>query len=117
MNHSGHEGLVILRAAPAVAAVDLLAAYADVTQCISARVAVVSGSRDALARIEALPAVEKLLDGPASPDVLPPLSEVEALFAAAWLSRQGAPRKVRPGDGLDWDAAGRSPPDPPREGD
>ena len=47
---------------------------------------------------------------------IPDLSVPEQLFVAAWERR--APKKARPGGGLDWDAPGYLPPDPPpRRGD
>ncbi len=39
----------------------------------------------------------------------PPLTEAEQLFAAAWAT-QGRKSTTRPGDGLDWDAPGFTPP-------
>nr|WP_315191252.1 hypothetical protein [uncultured Albidiferax sp.] len=39
----------------------------------------------------------------------PPLTESEALFAAAWAA-QGHKSAPRPGDGADWDSPGFTPP-------
>jgi hypothetical protein len=45
-------------------------------------------------------------------DVVEELDEAERLFVEGWaLRRQGKPE--RPGEGLDWNAEGRRPPDPP----
>src|SRR4051794_18155687 len=45
-------------------------------------------------------------------DVRAGLSDTERLFADAWVL--GSRPKVRPGDGLPWDAPGYQPPDRPR---
>jgi hypothetical protein len=45
-------------------------------------------------------------------DVIEELDEAERLFVEGWLLRR-AGKPARPGDGLDWDAAGRRPPDAP----
>ena len=47
-------------------------------------------------------------------DVLAGLDAGERLFVDGWLARQSFGDKVRPGDGEDWDAPGRLPPDLPR---
>ncbi len=45
-------------------------------------------------------------------DVVGELDDAERLFVDGWaLRRQGKPE--RPGEGLDWNAAGRRPPDGP----
>jgi xanthine dehydrogenase molybdopterin-binding subunit B len=66
------------------------------------------------ARLENMPGdvqVFTAADRPRPPDVAG-LSEAETLFVDAWRSRLDRPAKVRPGDGLPWDAPGFEPPDP-----
>jgi hypothetical protein len=52
-------------------------------------------------------------NGDIAADVAAGFTPTERLFVDAWQSRREA--KIRPGDGLPWDAAGREPPDWPDE--
>jgi hypothetical protein len=53
------------------------------------------------------------LDDPPPQDVLDGLDAGGRIFTAAWRARTGGPAKVRPGEGLAWDAPGHLPPDAP----
>jgi hypothetical protein len=81
-----------------------------VTQKISPRVVIVQVENEP--EIEGALAVlapgEELAE-----DVRKTLTQSEAMFVAAFAQR--AQPKTRIGDGLDWDAAGFLPPDPPRK--
>jgi hypothetical protein len=104
------ELLVILDTDGTAAALDRLASVARVTQVLLPRLALVradAAARDAIRRI---PGVIALVEE-APADLPPDLTPEERVFVAAWAAR-GAP-KVRPGEGLDWDAPGFEPPDRP----
>lgn len=111
MNGSG-EALVILDAADDGGAAQAVRAHARVTQSVSPRVLVVSTAGADLERIRQHPGVWRVVAGGA-PGEIPGLDGQEALFVAAWASRQGG-KAARAGDGLAWDAPGLTPPDPPR---
>jgi hypothetical protein len=83
----------------------------QVSQWFSPRVAVVSGASAELESLAETPGVELIERAPAG-DLPAWLDRAEALMARAWQAR-AATEKVRPGDGLEWDAAGFEPPDPP----
>ena len=62
-----------------------------------------------------MPGVSSVSEGAVAPELLGGLDEAEALFVSAWASRSEVPKLPRPGDGVDWDAGGFEPPDPPPE--
>ena len=64
-----------------------------------------------LASLQAEPAVRWAGTQP-SQKVLDELEPTEQMFIDGWLLRR-AGKSDRPGEGLDWDAPGRLPPDPP----
>jgi hypothetical protein len=106
------EALVILDPADDGGAAQAVRTHARVTQSISPRVLVVSTAGADLERIRMHPGVSRVVAG-AAPGEIPGLDEQEALFVAAWASRQGG-KTARGGDGVAWDAPGFLPPDPPR---
>lgn len=84
-----------------------------VTQQVSGRVVIVqAAAKEELRALEGVRAVlepgEVLAD-----EIRGELTPSEALFVDAYAQR-GRP-KVRPGDGLSWDAEGFLPPDPPKK--
>ena len=89
-----------------------------VTQKVSPRVMLVEATSgeptgDLKAELEALPGVDAILTPGDSPgeEWIASLTRAEALFVQAFLRRSRP--KERPGEGLDWDAEGFLPPDPP----
>lgn len=98
--------LVILKAAGAA---DASRAHsgARVTQSVSDRVFVAQG------QITPSSAVERVLTGSESGSDLPAdLTPTEKLFVEGWLLSKKPKRRT--GEGLDWDAPGFQPPDPPK---
>ncbi len=87
-----------------------LATMGAVSMVLSPRVLVVEGDRDFAAAITEMPGVELATTEPVPQGVVDRLTEVEAAQVAAWNSRLRQDKKVRPGDGLSWDAEGFEPP-------
>ncbi|HEX8142877.1 MAG TPA: hypothetical protein VF553_09795 [Pyrinomonadaceae bacterium] len=108
------ELLVILSGDQAEEGFRKLSSDYKVHHVVSNRVVVVEGAQSDLAGLRAIPGVIAATAGDLSPGVLNGLDDSESLFVAAWLSRikEGAP-KQRSGEGLNWDAPGFEPPDPP----
>lgn len=86
---------------------------ARVTQKISPRVCIVAADDDAaIEKLRSRDAVVVLEPGGALPSgVRETLTPSEAMFVDAFVQRSRP--KTRLGDGLDWDAEGFLPPDPP----
>ncbi len=82
-----------------------------VTQRLPPRLAVVTGDDDDLTALQHLPGVVAVVESSVSASARDELNPTERLFVEAWLRRQQP--KVRPGEGLPWDAPGFLPPDPP----
>jgi hypothetical protein len=81
----------------------------QVTQKLEPRLYIVRATSSRLQELAAEPGVRAVIQaGDATPD---DLDEREKLFAEAWQLSQR--QKVRPGEGLAWDAAGFTPPDFP----
>jgi len=91
-----------------------LAPGVRVSQRLGDRVALVTGGEAALAELALHPDVDDVFSDEPPADVVERLTDEERLFVRAWSSRKV--EKVRPGDGLPWDAPGFLPPDlpPPR---
>jgi hypothetical protein len=83
-----------------------------VVSALPPRLLVVEADEHAAHALRLLPGVADVISWPANtlPDVL---NETERLFVHAWRQNQSTPDKPRPGDGLNWDAEGFVPPDPP----
>jgi hypothetical protein len=85
-----------------------------VTQRVSPRIVIVEPAADATKEeMQAMSGVDAVLEPGESPtgDIHNSLSDTEALFVNAYTQRTRI--KQRPGEGLDWDAKGFLPPDPP----
>lgn len=84
-----------------------------VTQKVSARVVIVqAAAKEELLGLEGVRAVLEPGETVAE-EIRGELTPSEALFVDAYAQR--ARPKVRPGDGLSWDAEGFLPPDPPKK--
>lgn len=85
-----------------------------VTQKVSPRVLIVeligNATKEELKAMSGVDAVLVSGEKPAS-EIIASLTETEALFLEAFTKRSQP--KARPGEGLDWDAGGFLPPDPP----
>jgi hypothetical protein len=87
-----------------------------VTQRVSPRVVIIEPHGDTTKEeLQAMNGVEAVLEPGESPagEVRKTLTDTEALFVDAHAQR--ARHKERPGEGLDWDAEGFLPPDPPHK--
>lgn len=90
-----------------------ISARYKVQQVASPRVMIVEGDESELAELKQIPGVTDVSTGTVPPEIANKLDEGEALFVAAWISRNtGEQKKQRPGEGLSWDAPGFEPPDP-----
>lgn len=108
------ELLVLLEPDPPPGLRDRLRSQFRVTQEGSPRLLVVERPSDP-AVLRDLPGVRAVVDDAVAADALTGLDDGESLFVQAWLRRDSMRTKRRPGEGLDWDAPGRLPPDPPRD--
>jgi hypothetical protein len=106
------EVLVILRSSATDSQRAAVARTAPAAQTISDRVFTSVAGDAAIAQLRATPGIAAVLTGGESVQSLPQLSDIEMLFAQAWLSRVGQ-TKQRTGDGLKWDTPPMLPPDPP----
>jgi len=110
MSPAPRELLVILEGDAPDAALAHLRSVADVTQVLAPRLALVRADEASTTRAEQIAGVLGVYDD--TPPELPhDLTSSELLFISAWAQRAEA--KVRPGEGLSWDAPGFEPPDPP----
>ncbi|HEX2828920.1 MAG TPA: hypothetical protein VHP37_21400 [Burkholderiales bacterium] len=106
------EVLVILATSATDAQRAAVISAAPAAQTISQRVFTSAGGN--AAQLRSMAGIAAVLTGGEPVESLPTLSDTEALFAHAWLSRAGQ-TKQRPGDGLSWDTPPMVPPDPPRK--
>jgi hypothetical protein len=98
------EALLVLGGDPSPDLTDV-----QVTQKLEPRLYIVLATSARLQELAGEPGVRAVIRaGDRTPD---DLDERETLFAEAWQLSQR--QKVRPGDGLAWDAAGFTPPDFP----
>jgi hypothetical protein len=81
------------------------------------RLIIVEADEAALETLRGASGVEKVLIDDLPEDILASLGPSERLFAKAWHQRQQAVKKDRRGEGLNWDAPGFQPPDPPNSPD
>jgi hypothetical protein len=104
------EFLVVLEPSLADKTLAQLRAITNVTQVLAPRLALVRADPETIARVAQM---EGVLD--VSDDTLPELPQEltpsERLFVSAWEARRQP--KIRPGEGLPWDAPGFLPPDSP----
>ena len=85
-----------------------------IVHAVSRRVFVIeSPAGTTSADLAALPGVAALSKGDVAPEIFEGLDETEALFVRAWSRRKEESKTQRRGDGMDWDAGGFEPPDPP----
>jgi len=110
------EVLVVLKVESSVAALAQLRRHYRVLSVCPPRLAVVADDGTAAPGITRLSGVHAAFAGAVPESELAALTEMERLFVNAWLARQGADKKKRPGDKLPWDAPGFQPPDLPLDG-
>jgi hypothetical protein len=85
-----------------------------IVHAASSRVFVIKLPADASSGdVATLPGVTAVTRGGSTPEILEGLEEMEALFVRAWSKRKEESATQRRGEGLDWDADGFEPPDPP----
>lgn len=108
------ELLVLLDPNPPPALQERIRAQCRVTQEGSPRLLVVERPADP-SELRSIPGVRAVFDDTVPASAVADLDEGESLFVRAWSERESMNTKRRPGEGLDWDAAGRLPPDPPRD--
>jgi hypothetical protein len=85
-----------------------------IVHTVSPRVFVIESPADVSStEVAALPGVASVSKGGAALEILEGLNETESLFVQAWSTRKGDSETQRRGEGLDWDADGFVPPDPP----
>ncbi len=107
------EALVITNASGSDALWSRISELVDVKQRLPPRLAIVQGEPDALDNLRKEQGVVDVSEETVPDTALRQLNPTERLFADAWvLGRK--PKVNRPGDGLQWDADGFLPPDPPR---
>lgn len=105
-----HDVLVVLDPVLAEDAVAALGGMATVTHRLPPRLARVGGELST-ARALAIPGVVSVHHQP--PVAVPGQATLaERAFISAWQTARGP--RTRPGEGLNWDAAGFSPPDQPQ---
>lgn len=113
MDARQQELLVVLERERASTTLDELRARERVVHVASPRIVVIATDAEADDVARGLTGVEGVFRETIPPDVMDSLDEGETLFTNAWLSRQQEVSKPRLGEGLDWDAPGFEPPDPP----
>ena len=87
-----------------------------IVHTVSPRVFVIEPPGDVSSTdVAALPGVAAVSERDVAPEILEGLDETEGLFVQAWSKRQGESKTQRRGEGLDWDADGFEPPDPPSD--
>jgi hypothetical protein len=85
-----------------------------IVHAVSSRVFVIELPADASSGdVAALPGVTAVSRSDSAPEILAGLDEMEVLFVRAWSERTEESTTRRRGEGLDWDADGFEPPDPP----
>lgn len=110
----GREVLVILSGDRMAESFKQVSSNYRVQHVASPRVVVVQCSQGELAGLGSIPGVTVVTGGDPPSGLMESLTDSEALFVAAWLSRiQEGSSKQRPGEGLSWDAPGFVAPDPP----
>ena len=114
MGSGGGELLVIMNEGSTAEGGSELPGRFPIVHTVSPRVFVIEPPGDVSSTdIAALPGVVAVSKGGVPPEILAGLDETEGLFVQAWSSRQGESKTQRRGEGLDWDADGFEPPDPP----
>jgi hypothetical protein len=105
--------LAILSSESARAAIDDLADAYPVTHEASWRVLVIRHGGGDFGDLAAIPGAAVVSGADVASEMLEGLDESEVLFVQAWSMRRGSSKNRRRGEGLDWDAEGFEPPDPP----
>lgn len=105
--------LAILSSESARAAIDDLADAYPVTHEASWRVLVIRHGGGDFGDLAAIPGAAVVSGADVASEMLEGLDESEVLFVQAWSLRRGSSKNRRRGEGLDWDAEGFEPPDPP----
>jgi hypothetical protein len=77
------------------------------------RLVVVEATEDKVRDLRRDQAVSLVIEMQVEAEHLSDLRPEEQLFVRGWIERMTAPPKRRPGEGLNWDAPGFEPPDPP----
>jgi hypothetical protein len=106
------ERMVYLQEEHAEATLSELRARFTVLQVASPHLAVLRVEEDQLEQVAEVEGVDKIIDVEIPQEILDKLDSAEELFATAWVMRQQTKTKIRPGEGLDWDAEGFEAPDP-----
>ncbi len=106
------EVLIVMDRAAADADREAVLRLARVKQSIANRVFEAEVSDEALAKLQSMAGVARVITGGDPAQNVPQLDDAESLFVQAWLSRRGQV-KQRIGEGLDWDTPHMLPPDPP----
>jgi hypothetical protein len=110
---SNGEVLVIFRRGTSTDLFTQLTNQPTMTAAMSPRIAVLANAA-AAEQLRHHPQVEAVIMRPE--DEIPnSLNQAERLFVSAWAKNQRASDKVRPGEGLAWDAPGFLPPDAPKK--
>lgn len=82
-----------------------------VSQEISSRVRIVRMEEQQAEELRTIGGVYIIEGGALPAELMSSLTGTEKLFAKAWLSNAAQSRKIRPGDGADWDDPNFQPPD------
>jgi hypothetical protein len=107
------EALVITNRSGSDALWSRISELVEVKQRLPPRLAIVQGETGAFESLRKEQGVVAVSEETVPDTALQQLNPTERVFAEAWvLGRQ--PKFNRPGDGLQWDADGFLPPDPPR---
>ena len=105
------EAIVVLREHDVTETRSKIERETEILQSISPRVFVVKLAAGVLDRLSNMENVAAATASALPPAAMRGLSEPERQWAAAWNLR--GTKKSRPGEGLNWDAPGFSPPDRP----
>ena len=110
------ELLVIVSSEPTGRGVEVLPERFPIVHAVSSRVFVIALPADGRsAELAALPGIASVSRSGPDSEILDGLDEMETLFVRAWSRRKEEFGARRRGEGLDWDANGFEPPDPPPE--
>jgi hypothetical protein len=84
-----------------------------VVSSLPPRLVVVEATEDSVRDLRRDQAVSLVIEMQVEAERLSDLRPEEQLFVRSWIERMTSPPKQRPGEGLNWDAPGFEPPDPP----
>jgi hypothetical protein len=111
MEKKDREVLVYLQGEHAEQALEVLRSHFSVTQLASRQLAVVRVVTGEETQVQSVEGVQGVFEQGVPENLYTQLNLSETLFVKAWILRQQEETKTRPGEGLDWDAAGFEPPD------